>query len=248
MGKKHKQPKPPQPPPEGNAPQGSTPAGSSPHPAAPESNAPQSSAPQGNAPHPAAPEGAAPSPDTPPASAQTPDTPAVAAAAQAAAAPVPRSRFRRLLPDIIGATVALVVIGLGVAVWLKPPLIRSSTPYVSYTHGGRTFTDAALRRPLAMPTRFYVSLPEKVAGRYQWFTIDKRREVVALADGPPQHTFLGWPAVRRDAPLVGLDLEFRKLDGPESTWFIFFYPDAIVFSNNVLSVRLDTKKPGHGSP
>ena len=159
--------------------------------------------------------------------------------------PLPRSRLRRLLPDIIWVTVAVAVIGLGIAIWLKPPLFRNSFPYVSYTFGGETFTNAVLYHPLAVPARFYVGLPEKLAGRYQWFTIDRMREIVALADGPPTDTFFGWPAVKRnalkhDAPL-GLDLEFRTLD--DSQWLIFFFKDAIVFSNNILCVRLDTQKP-----
>lgn len=137
-------------------------------------------------------------------------------------------------------TLALAVIGLAVAIWLKPPLLRHASPYVSYTFGGRTLTDATLYRPLSVPTRFYVGLPEKLAGRYQWFTVDRRHEIVALADGHPGDTFLGWPAVWRNAPL-GLDLEFRKIDGVE--WQVSFFKDAIVFSNDVLSVRLDTKKP-----
>ena len=154
--------------------------------------------------------------------------------------PLPRSRLRRLLPDIIKVTLAVLVIGLAVAVWLKPPLLRDTLPYVTYTFKGQAFSDAVLYRPLSVPARFYVGLPEKLEGRYQWFTVDKLREIAALADGPPQGTFLGWPAVRRNAPL-GLDLEFRTIDGAE--WQVFFFKDAIVFSNNVLSVRLDTKKP-----
>jgi len=175
---------------------------------------------------------AQPSPD------DTPQTPNPDGAASASPPARPRSRARRLLPDIIKAAVAVGVIGLGIAIWLKPPLVRDTFPYVSYTLGGQTFTNAVLYRPLAMPTRFYVGLPEKVADRYQWFTLDKRREIVALADGPPQDSFLWWPAVKRNAPL-GLDLEFRTLDS--SQWLIFFFKDAIVFSNNILSVRLDTK-------
>ena len=158
--------------------------------------------------------------------------------------PPPKTRLRRLLPDIIKVVLALFVIGLAIAVWLKPPLLRDTSPYVSYTFGGKTSFDAVLYRPLSVPARFYVGLPEKLDGRYQWFTVDKLREIAALADGPPQDTFLWWPAVRRNAPL-GLDLEFRTIDGAE--WQVFFFKDAIVFSNNVLSVRLDTKKPAEAT-
>ena len=167
----------------------------------------------------------------------------VAAAAAPESPPPPRSRLRRLLPDIVKASLALLVMGLAVAVWLMPPLFRDSFPYASYTLSGQTSTNAVLYRALAVPMRFYVALPEKVADRYQWFAIDRRREIVALMDGPPGHSFFGGPAVKRNAPL-GLDLEFRKIDGSE--WRIDFFKDAIVFSNNVLSVRLDTAKPGEG--
>lgn len=171
----------------------------------------------------------------------TPTPPAEAAPPPDAETPAPlRGRLRRLLPDIVKAALALAAIGLGVAIWLKPPLIRDTVPYVSYTLGGQTFTNAVLYHPLSIPTRFYVGLPAQVADRYQWFTVDRRREIAALADGAPQDTFLGWPAVRRNAPL-GLDLEFRKLDGSE--WRVFFLPEAIVFSNDTLAVRLDIKKP-----
>jgi len=37
-----------------------------------------------------------------------------------------------------------------------------------------------------------------------------------------------------------MDLEFRKLDGSE--WRIAFLEDAIVFSNALLAVRLDTRQ------
>jgi hypothetical protein len=68
--------------------------------------------------------------------------------------------------------------------------------------------------------------------------VDRRREVVALTEAP-RHRALGLQAIRRSDPL-GLDLEFRKLDGSE--WQIAFLDDAIVFSNTLLTVRLDTQQ------
>ncbi len=133
---------------------------------------------------------------------------------------------------------ALAVIGVAVAVWYQPPLILADFPYVSYQFVGQTFTDAQLFRPLAMPTRYYIRLPKKLADRYEWFAVDRRREVAALTVAP-HHRFLGRDAVKRSDPL-GLDLEFRKLDHAE--WQVFFLKDAIVFSNTVLTVRMDTKK------
>lgn len=150
--------------------------------------------------------------------------------------PLPKSRLRRLLPDLIKALLALAVIALAVAIWFKPPLVRISFPYVTYRFGGKTYTDATLYRPLAMPTRYYVQLPRQLAGRYTWFAVDRRREVAALAEAPT-HLFFGQSAIKRSDPL-GLDLEFRKLD--HSEWQVHFFEDAIVFSNSVLSISLDT--------
>ena len=143
----------------------------------------------------------------------------------------------RLLPDLLKVAAALAVIAMAVAIWYEPPLIFASHPYVSYTFGGQTATDAKLYRPLAMPTRYYIELPYQLMGRYTWFAVDRRREVVALSD-EPQHVFLGRRAIKRSEPL-GLDLEFRKLD--HSEWQVHFFSDAIIFSNSVLAVRLDIK-------
>lgn len=148
-----------------------------------------------------------------------------------------RPRWRRWMPDLIKVALALVVIGIAAAIWYQPPLVKAHFPYVSYVFFGQRFEDAVLLRPLAMPTRYYVALPEKLANRYQWFAVDRRREVVALTEAP-RHRALGLQAIRRSDPL-GLDLEFRKLDGSE--WQIAFLDDAIVFSNALLTVRLDTQ-------
>ena len=153
-----------------------------------------------------------------------------------AVAAVPR--WRRWLPDLVKAALALAVIGVAAAIWYQPPLVKAGFPYVSYTFRGQPAERAVLFRPLAMPTRYYVALPERLAERYHWFAVDRRREVVALAEAP-QRRILGRPAIRRSDPL-GLDLEFRTLDGSE--WRIFFLEDAIVFSNALLSVRLDTRQ------
>ena len=149
-----------------------------------------------------------------------------------------QSRWRRWLPDLLKVALALAVIGVAAAIWYKPPLIRSGFPYVSYRFNGQRASDAALYRPLAMPTRYYIAMPQKLAGRYEWFAVDRRREVVALTEAP-RHRFFGKHAIKRSDSL-GLDLEFRKLDGSE--WQIHFFEDSIVFSNALLTVRMDTKK------
>ena len=151
----------------------------------------------------------------------------------------PKSRIRRMLPDIIRVALAITVIGAGVAIWWKPPLMTASFPVTTYKYKNNSVREATLYRPLAMQERYYIKLPYKVSKRYEWFAIDRRREVVALTE-EPRHTFLGNTAIKRSDPL-GLDLEFRKIDGHE--WLIYFYSDSIVFSNNLLCVRLDTKQP-----
>lgn len=148
-----------------------------------------------------------------------------------------RGRFRRWLPDLVKVAVAFVVIGFAAAIWYQPPLVRAEFPHVSYRVRGEWAADAALYRPLAMPTRYYVMLPRKVYDRYEWFAVDRRSEVVALTEAP-QWRFWGKQAIRRGDPM-GLDMEFRKIDGSE--WRIQFLDDAIVFSNALLTVRLDTK-------
>lgn len=154
----------------------------------------------------------------------------------AARPPIAHPR-RRIWPDLIKVLLAIVVIAVGVVVWYQPLLIDASYPYVSYAFEGKTATDAKLYRPLAMPTRYYIELPRQLANRYQWFAVDRRREVAALTEAP-KHRLLGQSAIKRSDPL-GLDLEFRKLDGSE--WQVHFFPDAIVFSNAALTVRMDTK-------
>lgn len=153
--------------------------------------------------------------------------------------PAPAPSFaRRFLPDLLKVALAFAVVVVGSLIWYQPPLISDDFPYVSYTFEGKTATDAKLYRPLAMPTRFYIELPKKLQERYLWFSVDRRREVAALTEAP-QHRFLGWSAIKRSDPL-GMDLEFRKLD--HSEWQVHFFHDAIVFSNAVLTIRMDTKK------
>ena len=150
-----------------------------------------------------------------------------------------QSRWSRCLPDWAKVVLALAVIGVAAVIWYMPPLVLAGFPYVSYVFDGQRLNDAVLYRPLAMPTRYYIVLPTRLAGRYEWFAVDRRREVVALTEAP-RHQILSRQAIKRSDPM-GLDLEFRKLDGSE--WQIHFFEDSIVFSNALLVVRLDTEKP-----
>ncbi len=146
--------------------------------------------------------------------------------------------LRRFLPDVIKGVVALLLVSLAVAILLKPPLLKSDSPRVSYTFNGNTYTNAVLYRPLAMPTRYYIELPETLAGRYRCFAVDRRREVAALMTHELNQTLFGFRAIKRSDPL-GMDLEFRHLDN--SVWNVAFLPETILFSNDVLSVRLEIK-------
>lgn len=149
------------------------------------------------------------------------------------------SRWKKWGADSIKFGLALAVLILGLAIWFQPPLVTASKPFVTYTFQGQKFEDATLYRPLAIPTRFYVKLPHELARRYQWFSIDLRREVVALSQEPERRFFNAFAVRRGDS--LGLDLEFTKIDGLE--WNVNFLRESIVFSNAILRVRLDTQKP-----
>lgn len=145
------------------------------------------------------------------------------------------SRWKKWGADSLKVFFAIAFFVFGIFVWFQPPMYQADTPVVRYTFQGRTFSDAILYRPLSVPTRFYVKLPHELARRYLWFSIDLRREVVALAEEPTRR-FFQFYAIRRGDPL-GLDLEFTKIDGLE--WRVDFQPQSIIFSNKILSVRLD---------
>jgi hypothetical protein len=130
----------------------------------------------------------------------------------------PQSRIRRMLPDILRVVLAFSVIAFGSVIWLKPPLFKASFPITTFRYKGKAAQTARLYRPIAMQERYYVELPQKIEGRYQWFAIDRRREEVALCEEPSRR-FFGKKAIRRGDPL-GLDLEFRNIDGSE--WLIHF--------------------------
>lgn len=174
----------------------------------------------------------------PPPPAPEPATPDLDAVVQHVPIPASlKSRWQRPTADLLKVALAMAVIGMAAAIWYKPPLVVADFPHLSCLYQGERLTGATLYRPLAMPTRYYIAMARPIAGRYTWFAVDRRREVVALAE-EPGHFFLGQIAIKRSDPL-GLDLEFRKLDGSE--WQVHFFADTIVFSNAILTVRLDTK-------
>ncbi|MBP5509774.1 MAG: hypothetical protein J6Z49_02525 [Kiritimatiellae bacterium] len=145
--------------------------------------------------------------------------------------------FREWGLDAGIALFSFLAIVFGAIIWFQPPLFRSSSPRVTYSFLGKAQQDAILYRPVAMPTRYYIKLPYELQKTYRWFSVDLRREVCAIFPGPSRK-FFGLPAIRRSDPL-GLDLEFRHLD--DSEWRVGFFEDSIVFSNAILSVRLENK-------
>jgi hypothetical protein len=146
--------------------------------------------------------------------------------------------LRHVLPDVLKGASAFIVIIMALVILLIPPLVKSDFPKVTYSYNGTTYTNATLYRPLAMPNRYYIALPEKMAERYQYFAVDRRREVATLMTNTLSRTILGMPVIKRSDPM-GLDLEFRHLDSSE--WQVFFLPETILFSNAVLAIRLDVK-------
>ena len=159
--------------------------------------------------------------------AESPVTPPVA--------PAPKRRASGV--DLLVALLSLVGLILGIFIWYQPPLVEISSPTVECRYLGEPIKDVKLYTPLSMPARYYVKLPRELRKRYQWFSVDLRREICAISE-PPTHTFLGWHAVRRSEPL-GLDLEFRHLD--DSEWHINFSDERIAFTNAVLSVELKNR-------
>lgn len=149
----------------------------------------------------------------------------------------PVTRWKKWGADTVKVVLALIFLVLAIVIWYQPPLVKTDFPNVSYRFQGKLFKDAQLYRPLSVPTRFYICLPHELARRYRWFAVDRRREVAALA-AEPGHRLFNLYAIRRGDPL-GLDLEFTKIDGHE--WRVAFEPDAIHFSNAVLSVTLDIR-------
>ncbi|MEI6645955.1 MAG: hypothetical protein WCP12_07940 [bacterium] len=146
--------------------------------------------------------------------------------------------LRHLLPDALKGAGAFIVIIMALVILLTPPLVQSDFPKVTYSYKGTTYTNATLCRPLAMPNRYYIALPKKIEERYQYFAVDRRREVATLMTNTFSRTILGIPVIKRSDPM-GLDLEFRHFDNSE--WQVFFLPETILFSNAVLAIRLDVK-------
>jgi hypothetical protein len=150
----------------------------------------------------------------------------------------PARQLHHLLPDVIKVVCAGLVILVALVILFKPPLLKSNFPKVTYSFSGTTYTDATLYRPLAMPTRYYIELPRKLVDRYHVFAVDRRREIAAVMTNDLKRTFFGVPTINRNDPL-GMDLEFRHLDN--SVWHVYFLPETILFSNALLTVRLDIK-------
>ncbi len=145
----------------------------------------------------------------------------------------------RLISDLLKVVIALAVIALAGVIWYQPPLVKVESPYATWSHRGSVWSEAQLYRPLSVPTRFYISLPSTLENHYEWFAVDRRHEIAAMMTNAPSRRTLGWVAVRRGEPL-GLDLEFRKMDGSE--WQVHFFDSQILFSNALLAVEVSLDK------
>lgn len=151
---------------------------------------------------------------------------------------VPGRRLLKMLHRLDIAIVALGILALIIVVTLwRTPVMIPSAVQASVEWAEPLEGQPKVYKLLGLPARFYIRLPRKLDDRYEWFTIDTRREIVSLLDDDPETTtWLGFPAVHRtDDP--GLDLEFRDLDGLE--WRIAFENDRVRFTNGRLTVTLN---------
>jgi len=142
---------------------------------------------------------------------------------------------KRKLSDKIAVVLAGIVFALSAWVWIFPPLQPVSYPVALYTVGTNEVRQATVYRPVAVPARYYIELPETVLEHYQWFLVDFRSEVAARLKEPISNRRLGMLSVSRSGDR-GEDLEFRKIDGDE--WRVGFSGGNAVFSNSVLRIEL----------
>ncbi len=149
-----------------------------------------------------------------------------------------KSFWRKLIGwDFFVTLFSVLGLALGVVIWYQPPLFQSSSLSVECKYLGERIEGVKLYRPLSMPSRYYILLPHELRKTYRWFAVDRRHEICAISK-PPALNFCGMPIIRRRDSL-GQDLEFRHLDNSE--WRVGFFENSIVFSNALLSVRLDKK-------
>lgn len=158
----------------------------------------------------------------------------VAVAAEVKTPPPVLIRKRRL-SDKIAVVLAAVVFALSVWVWIFPPLQPVSSPTAVYALGTNEVRQANVYRPVAVPARYYIELPETVLEQYRWFMVDFRSEVASRLREPISRRRFGFLSVNRSGDR-GEDLEFRKIDGDE--WRVSFFEGTAVFSNSLLRVEL----------
>lgn len=142
---------------------------------------------------------------------------------------------KRKLSDKIAVVLAGIVFALSVWIWIFPPLQPVSSPIAGYALGTNEVRQASVYRPVAVPARYYIELPETVLGQFQWFMVDFRSEVAARLKEPVSRRRFGLLSVNRSGDR-GEDLEFRKIDGDE--WRVSFSGGDALFSNSLLRVEL----------
>lgn len=142
---------------------------------------------------------------------------------------------KRRLSDKIAVVLAGVVFALSAWIWIFPPLQPVSSPTAVYALGTNEVRQASVYRPVAVPARYYIELPETVLEQYRWFMVDFRSEVASRLKEPISRRRFGLLSVNRSGDR-GEDLEFRKIDGDE--WTVSFFEGTAVFSNSLLRIEL----------
>lgn len=141
---------------------------------------------------------------------------------------------KRRLSDKVAVVLASIVFALSTWIWIFPPLQPVTAQTAVYFVGTNEVARANVYRPIAVPARYYIQLPEMVLGQYQWFMVDFRSEVAARLKEPISSQWLGLLSVSRSGDR-GEDLEFRKIDGDE--WRVSFIGEDAVFSNSLLRIE-----------
>lgn len=141
---------------------------------------------------------------------------------------------KRRLSDKIAVALASVIFALFGWVWVFPPLQPVSSQTAVYSVGTNEVRQASVYRPIAVPARYYVELPETVLDRYRWFMVDFRSEIAARLKDPISRRWMGLLSVNRSGDR-GEDLEFRKIGGDE--WRVSFFGETAVFSNSLLRIE-----------
>ena len=133
----------------------------------------------------------------------------------------------------IGCLCVLAIL-CGVALYQERPIIPSGAYVAVATNTNGTSYLTRVYRPILMPRRLFINVPDVPDARYTWFGVDLGFNVVGAANWP-RRRFPGLPYVSRSPGSLGVGL----LDGKiEDKWTVAFTPAGIAFSNAWLTVRV----------